>query len=971
MIKISNTTFWKGSKALILTIVLFLLIPVFTFAQYDTIYLDHLYKPADKNKYSYYRIIEPKNNKLFIIKDYYKSGQLQMFGISEAPDDKHFINRVLRYNSDGTVNSICDHKTYTDGWLTFYTKQNIKTSALWCINNKKDGKAIFYYPDGKIFKQGVFKNNAPYSGNTPVMSGNVSSYYIFKKGKRICQVNLYANRKKAAEFKITDDFDILSATFYNPDGKKSGDCVYKNDLPYTGVCTEFNEKLQFPLKPSVMRHRTEYQDGIIKWRETYLKDTIVGICIYKDNYPYNGVLLEDDGNLNHYVNGRKIGVQSVIYKEKVFLTYVSDDTETKNGNTVFINIQDNIKYKGSFKNNYPDSGYVFHNHELAYYENGAKNGKSVKFNTNFDTVTIEHYSLDQLVNVQNFQYPALGVLTCGFKNGKPFDGNYLTSQRNYKIAQYHNGEILSIKEYLKDSLVLLRYEEVVPDGKIIQYKKDGSTWLTCQKQNSKPYEGSVLINSEIVNYKKGRLNGEKILYNYDLTKIEKVETYLNDTLNGTFLAYDYKGKELSNGIYFKGKPYDGRFKFGDETVSYKNGKKNGISKVDNPNFKYEKNYINDTLSGNSRFSVVSKLLSNTISYLDTVNFKQVKDTLYFEVDYVDGKPFNGVEVSKNSISTFKNGKLNGTSIYWKRSIFEKPFKIVRFSDDVPHGQSVVFYDEISHQGIYVNGNLMQGFNILEISENSNNFEIPEFYNGIAHPHDKLIKSEYPFSQIHLRNGKPYHGVIMKNKEMPFIYEYIQGKLIKNYLYLDLSKAHTEYDGLNGVTKDEDLDVLYHTYFSDSTLLNGKVEFPNKTSYLFKNGFLSEGCIEFENIGEKFFNQLTYIRFCQDELILSITKKKENQSIYHIDYIETGGLLPIPFHLSMSYMYSFEYIRGIKFSRNTYLALNNQLIASMLFNDGEKSGVYIEQDKNLFSYFSFDDGYDEKLTFEELMQKIKK
>ncbi len=189
MIKISNTTFWKGSKALVLTIVLFLLIPVFTFAQYDTIYLDHLYKPADKNKYSYYRIIEPKDNKIFIIKDYYKSGQLQMFGISEAPDDKHFINRVLRYNSDGTVNSICDHKTYTDGWLTFYTKQNIKTSALWCINNKKDGKAIFYYPDGKIFKQGVFKNNAPYSGNTPVMSGNVSSYYIFKKGKRICQVN--------------------------------------------------------------------------------------------------------------------------------------------------------------------------------------------------------------------------------------------------------------------------------------------------------------------------------------------------------------------------------------------------------------------------------------------------------------------------------------------------------------------------------------------------------------------------------------------------------------------------------------------------------------------------------------------------------------------------------------------------------------------------------------------------------------
>lgn len=961
--------------ALILTTVVFLLIPVFTFAQYDTIYLNRSFKPTDKSNYSYYRIIEPKDNKLFIIKDYYKTGQLQMYGVSEAPDDKHFIKRVVRYNIDGSIESICDHKTYKDGWITFYNKQNIKTASLWCINNKKDGKAIFYYPDGKIFKEGSFKNDAPYSGNIPVMfglsGGNISSYYILKKGERIGQVNLFANGKKAADIKITDDLKVLSARFYFPDGKNSGECVYKHDLPYNGVCTEFTEKLLFSFKPSVIRYRTEYQEGIILWRETYLKDTRVGFCTYKDNYPYQGVLLEDGRNLNHYVNGRKIGLQSVVYKEKVFLTYESDDTETKNGHTVFINNQDNIKYKGSFRNNYPDSGYVFHNNELAFYKNGVKNGKSVKFNTNFDTVTIDYYSLGQLVNVQNFQYPALGVLTCEFKDGKPFEGDHLTSERNFKITEYKNGEILSIKEYRKDSLVLLRYEEVVPDGKIIQYKKDGSNWLNCQKQNSKPYDGSVLINMEILNYKEGRLNGEKILYNHDFTKIRKIETYLNDTLNGAFLENDYNGKELSNGIYLKGKPHQGRFKSGNETVSYKNGKKNGISKVDNPNFKSEKNYINDELSGNSRFIVVSKLMDNSISYLDTQYYKRIKDTFYFEVDYVDGKPFNGVDVSKNAISTFKNGKLNGTSIYWNRSIFEKPFKVVQFADAVPHGQSVVFYDGISHQGLYDNGNLMQGFNTLEILENSNNFEIPEYYNGVAHPYDKFIKSEYPFSQIHIRNGKPYHGVIMKNKEMPFIYEYNQGKLIKSYLYLDLSKAHTEYDGLNGVTKDENLDVLYHTYFSDSSLLNGKVEYLNKSSYLFKNGFLSDGCIEFENIGEKFFNQLTYIKFCQEEKFLSITKKNENKSIYHIDYIETDGLLPIPFHLSMGYMYSFEYIRGIKFSRNTYLTSNNQLIASMLFNDGEKSGVYLEQDKNLFNYISFDDGYDKKLTFEELMQMLKK
>lgn len=975
MIKISSAKFWNGSQAAILTIIVFSIIPVFTFAQFDTIYLDRVFKPANKSNYSYYRIIEQKDNKLFIIKDYYKSGQLQMYGVSEAPDDKHFINRVVRYNFDGSLESMCDHKTYKDGWITFYDDKNIKTASLWCRNNKKDGKAIFYYPDGKIFKQGTFKNNAPYSGNIPVTSGlssgNVSSYYIFKKGKRISQVNLYANRKKAAEFKITDHFHILSATFYNPDGKKSGDCVYRDDLPYNGVCTEFNEKLLFPLKSSVIRHRTEYQDGTIKWRETYLKDTIVGICIYKDNYPYNGVLLEGDKKLNYYVNGKKKGLQSVIYKDKVFLTYESDETETKNGNTVFINIQDNIEYKGSFKNNYPDSGYVFHNNELAYYENGVKNGKSVKFNTNFDTVTIEQYSLDQLVNVQNFQYPAIGVLTCEFKNGKPFDGNHLTTQRNYKITQYKNGEILSIKEYLKDSLVVIRYEEVIPDGKIIQYKKDGSTWLNCKKQNSKPYDGSVLINREIVNYKKGRLNGEKILYNHDMTKIEKVETYINDTLNGAFLAYDYNGKELSNGIYLNGKPYEGRFKSGDETVSYKNGKKNGISKVDNSNIKYEKNYINDKLSGNSRFSVVSKLLSSTISYLDTINFKRVKDTFYFEVEYVDGKPFNGVDVSKNSISTFKNGKLNGTSIYWNNSIFEQPFKIVQFTDDVPNGQSIVFYDGISHQGIYDNWYLIQGFNIMEISENSNNFEIHEYYNGVAHPHDKFIKSEYPYSQIHIRNGKPYHGVIMNNKEMPFIYEYNQGKLIKSYLHQNLGNENTEYNGLNAVTKDENMNILYHTYFSDSTLLNGKVEYPGKNSYFFNNGFLSEGCIEFENIGYKFFNQLTYISFCQKENILTITKKNENNSIYHVDYLETSGFISVPFYLNMSFMYSYDEKRDLNFSRKTYLLLNDQLIATMQFNKGEESGEFIEQEKNLFKYFSSDNGYEEKLTLDELMQKLKK
>ncbi|MEM6864663.1 MAG: hypothetical protein AAF575_05760 [Bacteroidota bacterium] len=73
------------------------------YAQNDTIWYNAEWKEAEKQGASFYRVTSELENGLFNMKDYYKSGKLQMEGVSTARDRDSWEGKVVWYREDGTI----------------------------------------------------------------------------------------------------------------------------------------------------------------------------------------------------------------------------------------------------------------------------------------------------------------------------------------------------------------------------------------------------------------------------------------------------------------------------------------------------------------------------------------------------------------------------------------------------------------------------------------------------------------------------------------------------------------------------------------------------------------------------------------------------------------------------------------------------------------------------------------------------
>jgi antitoxin component YwqK of YwqJK toxin-antitoxin module len=210
-------------------------------AQYDTIFLDEKFKPIEKGNHSYYRLIDTLEHQQYKIRDFYRNDSLQMIGIADAPDEKHLTGIVKRYNQDGSILSICKHHTYTEGWISFYSKNSIKTVTLYCRNEIKNGKAIFFDDKGKVIGRGIYKNDRPYSGYMPAQmalsSPNYYNFHTYKKGKQTNLYKYYANGKRAMTGYTPETYLLAEATYYDNNGKKNWEPVFIKIKPHTRVFT--------------------------------------------------------------------------------------------------------------------------------------------------------------------------------------------------------------------------------------------------------------------------------------------------------------------------------------------------------------------------------------------------------------------------------------------------------------------------------------------------------------------------------------------------------------------------------------------------------------------------------------------------------------------------------------------------------------------------------------------------------------
>ncbi|MBX9808377.1 MAG: energy transducer TonB [Flavobacteriaceae bacterium] len=128
----------------ILFSILFLFIPKLCTSQNSSIdrkvYLDSSWNETTSENYKYYRIIKDyySNNDLYVIKDYYKSGVLQMEGTSKTKDANSKEGEFVFYYENGNKKTVTNYmKSRPNGKnLEWYENGNKKLEGEYIENEK-------------------------------------------------------------------------------------------------------------------------------------------------------------------------------------------------------------------------------------------------------------------------------------------------------------------------------------------------------------------------------------------------------------------------------------------------------------------------------------------------------------------------------------------------------------------------------------------------------------------------------------------------------------------------------------------------------------------------------------------------------------------------------------------------------------------------------------------------------------------
>jgi antitoxin component YwqK of YwqJK toxin-antitoxin module len=223
----------------------------------DTIRYNWLWKPVSSDKYTYYRLYSVQDS-VIEVKDYFRSGELQMTGYYALPDSNiplydYFFNELedghrrgdfhwykqngnrdfsmfydpLNSSGEGAKDSLI-HLSYADSlhnqlvYAVYYSKKGIKASeGYWFKNFREHGVWVFYYNDGSVYKTISYDlgklhgfNNTYYSDGDPIISvpyhqgkkhGSQISYDYYGEPKTIKK---YVHGKLISKKKIQPETEV-------------------------------------------------------------------------------------------------------------------------------------------------------------------------------------------------------------------------------------------------------------------------------------------------------------------------------------------------------------------------------------------------------------------------------------------------------------------------------------------------------------------------------------------------------------------------------------------------------------------------------------------------------------------------------------------------------------------------------------------------------------------------------------------
>ncbi|MFD2562139.1 toxin-antitoxin system YwqK family antitoxin [Aquimarina rubra] len=612
------------------------------FGQNDTIWYDQKWQESSKENAAFYRPPSVKNGDLYVIKDYYINGQLQMVGTSTEKDKAIWEGKVTWYQKDGKVQQAFTYK-----------------------NNRLDGEFITYYKDQKLIAQ--YKDGRFFSGKTNFINKN-SQTFREKKDSIIREV-IYDKDLNGTRYeiykKITKDYPKETGVkYYGNEGEYLGTSSIDSETGrYQGVFVYYYKN---PLRVrKIVDHK--YKGGRVK--ATYypnggIRERFIDKPEPKmEYYDQKGTLIStvgigDPNKTWDFRDGKRVQFYSDSKPEEMHLIDFIEEFD----------VEGNITYAEFYHKNQQIQSKVFYEDkykkEVISFDKSGNQIARVTFKnyapfqgTLLDKFKSKVYEQGKLIKETNF-YPDTTIPFSVFENKKAVfynkNGDVLgeiTSKSNSFLSEedgtrYYidfEGRIIRTATYVKGTKT---YEK-----EYRHYKED--TTKTGIKERF--YEGYNII-KEVSFYHDTPKKRSELFYKNG----NKVREVFYDRTGKEVATYDYEQKDGTLFTYF----YDT-----DVVDEYQEFAKGRLIK----SIKYKKKYKRNADETES-YVLIEDLDINTEAV-----FYNEEGTVIAKLVFKDKKPYEGVgyDYKSRTYYTFKDGKKNGSykKMGYNQKVLEEGFYI--------------------------------------------------------------------------------------------------------------------------------------------------------------------------------------------------------------------------------------------------------------------------------------------------------
>ncbi|MEL6916670.1 MAG: hypothetical protein AAFO99_02965, partial [Bacteroidota bacterium] len=753
----------------------------------DTVYFDKYWNKTVKDKAFFYRPIPlKKQGDLYVIKDYFVGGRIQMEGFSLSVDKDVFEGKAIWYYESGQQMLV---RRFSNGKLV--------------------GKETSYFRDGTLLSSGFYEEGRKVEGSFYLSSTAQDKSATFVDGQLAAYNTFYETTKTVARQTVYGKDRIYEKSVYFD---KNGDTI--------AVAKEYNRESRNLPGASKAYLRTnknanveaiigikyhEFKDGVLT---ILLKDALGNVWakgFYKGDNPYDGRFFQDN-RLVTYNKGVLEG-EAVFYDQRFneisrgtysqgtehsgsFYIPASQEIQEFEDGKIIAKITKNKftdeRYKCTFEGYTPINGDYYTFSELESYKNGKRikridfdydtgNKKSETYYENGD------YQITKVIFHKNGQQNELI-----YKDGIPFKGKEI---QDFGFTTYKDGETKGpfVIEDLRVAVKGNYTKGFKKDGEIRYVRKKLGDTLSCVFKNGEPIQGTTYELNNLISYKGGKKEGcsYKTFNNrrfvYDSLRI----CYEADLPVGT-ARYFFKDSLVAEAHYKNGKPFNGTFfDFYNKTI-YADGKVIEKAMLSGFDFKKRQIFKNEKL--------VKEIFRDYAT-----------DTLKYTMEYIDGRPNNGTQIRYDSVNRLfierklQKGKKEGVETIWKY-LYEDFLSQYTYKRDKKNGLAKfnVKFSDTTFQANYKDDKPINGVVIAHG---------PDFITKSIFKETKLLSKTFytTYSQNYIttityKHGKPYSGseLIYDDKKRT-VKKYTNGTLVSTYL------------GASRFTEPEEPNAIYKVY----------------------------------------------------------------------------------------------------------------------------------------------------------------